>query len=106
TNQLSAFYDNNQLITMIDTETQSYPSGPISLDMWTATLSYTMAFDDVQVVKLGDDTIAARPQALQIQSIAVLNNTATVAWAAISGRSYRMQYKDSLTNSNWTDIVP
>jgi VCBS repeat-containing protein len=106
TNQLTAFFDGIQLLTKIDTEAQPYPSGVVSVDMWTDTNGYSMFFDDVQVEKLGDDQIAARPPALQIQSITLDNNTATVTWSAAVGRTYRMQYKDALTNGNWTDVVP
>jgi hypothetical protein len=106
TNQLTAFFDNIQLMSVIDTESQPYISGAVSLDMWTDPLGYSMFFDDVQVLKVGDDQIAARPSAVQIQSITVANNTAMITWTSTSGRTYRMQYKDSLSLSNWTDVVP
>jgi len=43
---------------------------------------------------------------IQITSIALSNNLVTVTWTAISGKSYRLQFKDSLTNASWTDLSP
>ena len=106
TNQLTAFFDDDQMMSVTDSEVTTYPSGAISLDMWTETNAYTMTFDHVQVLKLGDDTIAARSLPLQIQSINVANEIATLSWNAIVGRTYRMQYKNALTNGTWVDIAP
>jgi hypothetical protein len=41
-----------------------------------------------------------------IQSIRFATNTATLTWSSIVGRSYRMQFKNSVTNAAWTDITP
>jgi hypothetical protein len=41
-----------------------------------------------------------------IQSVVLANGVATVTWRAVSGQTYRLQYKDELTDSVWTDRVP
>ncbi len=41
-----------------------------------------------------------------IQSITVSNELVTVISSAISGRSYRLQFKGSLDQTNWTDVFP
>lgn len=43
---------------------------------------------------------------IQITSISVSNEVVMVEWAAIAGKSYRLQYKDELTDTNWTDLMP
>jgi len=48
-------------------------------------------------------TVVSRPV---IQSITVTNNVATVTWSAIAGESYRLQYTDSFTSTNWTELLP
>ncbi len=39
-----------------------------------------------------------------IDSVSVTNGTVALAWPSISNRVYRVQYKNSLTDSNWSDI--
>jgi hypothetical protein len=41
-----------------------------------------------------------------IESIFVSNGMATITWTALAGRNYRLQYKDDLGESNWTDVLP
>jgi hypothetical protein len=41
-----------------------------------------------------------------IEAIAVSDGVATITWSAIVGSTYRLQSKDDLGNTNWTDIVP
>jgi len=41
-----------------------------------------------------------------LQPLQYSNGCARVAWTAIPGRSYRVQYKGSLTASTWTDLLP
>jgi len=43
---------------------------------------------------------------LQIQDIGVSNGNVTLTWSAISSRTYRVQFKDDLAASNWTDQLP
>ncbi len=41
-----------------------------------------------------------------IQSLRIGNGVATLTWSAIPGGTYRLQYKDTLDNPTWHDIVP
>ncbi len=48
-------------------------------------------------------TVLARPV---IQSVTCSGTHATLAWSAISGAKYRVQFKDDLGDTNWTDLEP
>ena len=48
-NQLSVFYDQNQMISMSDAEAQPYTTGGVTLEMWTDNAGYVMGADDVVV---------------------------------------------------------
>ncbi len=41
----------------------------------------------------------------KIQSVTQANGQVTLTWDAIAGRSYRVQYKDDLNQSAWTDLT-
>jgi hypothetical protein len=43
---------------------------------------------------------------LRILSISPSNGVATVTWASISNQVYRLQYRNSLSETNWTDVSP
>ena len=43
---------------------------------------------------------------IQILSVAVSNNLVTVTWTSIAGKDYGLQYKDSWTDADWTDLLP
>jgi hypothetical protein len=43
---------------------------------------------------------------LVIQSIGWTNGIVTITWSAVSGQSYRLQYKANLTDSVWSDATP
>ena len=43
---------------------------------------------------------------IQIASIALSDGIVTVTWTSIAGRSYRLQFKENLTDENWTDLTP
>lgn len=48
-------------------------------------------------------TIHARPG---IEGVTLTDANATLTWSAISGATYRVQFKNDLSETNWTDIVP
>jgi len=50
--------------------------------------------------------IVAIPGSILIQFISVSNGVATVTWSAIDGQSYRLQYKNHLTDEAWQDLIP
>ncbi len=43
---------------------------------------------------------------IEISSVAVSNEVVTVTWSAISGKQYRLQYKDDWAEEVWTDLLP
>jgi len=47
--------------------------------------------------------IVTRPE---ITSISVSNDIASINWSAIPGQTYRVQYLDSLSATNWTELPP
>jgi hypothetical protein len=40
------------------------------------------------------------------QSVVISNGTAVLSWSAVSGRTYRLQYKAHLPDTSWTDLLP
>jgi len=41
-----------------------------------------------------------------IESIALSNGVVVITWSAVSGRSYRLQFKEGLASTNWNDVLP
>jgi hypothetical protein len=39
-------------------------------------------------------------------SITANEGAAAITWSSIAGRTYRVQYKNNLTDANWTDLSP
>jgi hypothetical protein len=48
--------------------------------------------------------VAASPPVLQ--PLQLSNGVARLAWSAIPGQTYRVQYKPTLAAANWTDLLP
>jgi hypothetical protein len=48
-------------------------------------------------------TVLPRPG---IQAFTGSGTNATLAWSAISGTTYRVQFKTDLNDTNWTDLLP
>jgi len=40
----------------------------------------------------------------EIESIVLSNDAVTIAWTAVAGRTYRVQYKSDVTDSGWADL--
>src|SRR5205823_1114451 len=99
TNQLTVTLDGSQLIAFTDTESQVYPSGSVSADMWTDATNYTMSLEDVLVGKLGGDEVLIPAVSLVIQSITISNNVASVSWSTLAGHTYRLQYNNGLAST-------
>jgi hypothetical protein len=51
----------------------------------------------------GTMTVAA-PVPFSITSISVTNDLATITWQSISGRVYRLEYKNDLVTPTWTEV--
>jgi len=43
---------------------------------------------------------------IQIVSVGLSNDVVTVRWTSIVGKTYRLQYKESLGDTNWRDVAP
>jgi len=41
-----------------------------------------------------------------IQTMQVANGVVTIEWSSVAGQVYRVQYKNALTDANWTDLPP
>jgi hypothetical protein len=48
-------------------------------------------------------TVLSQPEIL---SITLSNAVATIEWSAIAGQGYRLQFKDHLHETNWSDAAP
>jgi hypothetical protein len=48
-------------------------------------------------------TVVSRPI---IKSVALTNSLVTIAWSAVAGQAYTLQYAQSLGATNWTDLSP
>ena len=48
-------------------------------------------------------TVLSRPA---IQSITLSNDIVTITWSALAGQTYRLQYQDTLTGTNWNVLPP
>ena len=74
-------------ITTVATSTDPY-------DLVNPTLKSTNSF-----------TVIVAPE-FRITSIIASNQIATVTWNAIAGHTYRLQYRSSLDETNWQDLLP
>jgi hypothetical protein len=50
--------------------------------------------------------VRAVPNPPSITSLDYANNLAVITWTSSAGNSYRVQYVDDLTDTNWTDLEP
>jgi len=41
-----------------------------------------------------------------IKLVTVADDVATITWNTVAGHTYRLQYKDNLTETYWTDLLP
>jgi hypothetical protein len=115
TNQITVSFDNSQVMSVTDIEATPYSSGGVSVDLWTDSVRYSMAVDNVVVTSLGGGSgsfmapgaaqplVAAVPV---IQSVTLSEGRAVITWSALAGSSYRLQYKDDLASVKWADARP
>src|SRR2546423_14689494 len=62
-------------------------------------LSATNSF----IVVVRSSTVTTPPV---IQSIAVTDGQAVLSWSAVAGKTYRLQFIESLSATEWTDVAP
>jgi hypothetical protein len=48
----------------------------------------------------------AQPPGFALLSIGVANGVTALTWNSEPGRTYRLQYKDAIAPTNWTDVTP
>ena len=107
--QIRVDYDTNQLISVTDAETTPYTGGGISVDMQNDSTKYVMTIDNVRVDSLmagtngvpNNDTVAPL-----IESTALTQDGVVIAWRAVSGKNYRLQFTEGFGNTNWNDVLP
>jgi N-acetyl-anhydromuramyl-L-alanine amidase AmpD len=73
-----------------------------------STNSFTVRVTDNGSPKLDDAqsftiTVGAT---LTVQTITSSNGTVTLTWSALTGKSYRVQYKTDFSNTEWQEITP
>jgi len=49
-------------------------------------------------------TVAQHPLAPQVGSVSLTGNEVTIRWTGIVGRTYRVQFKQTLNDPDWTDL--
>lgn len=54
----------------------------------------------------GTQSQLTSPQRPVISSMAISNNRVVLTWDAVAGRNYRVEYRDSLSETNWTPLAP
>jgi hypothetical protein len=67
---------------------------------WAVNAQHMSATNSFTVIVTGGSTTPV------IQSIRLTNGIVTIKWSAVSGQSYRLQYKGNLTDSVWSDATP
>jgi len=87
----------NGIITWTPSQAQAPGSDVITTVVSDGSLSATNSF----VV-----TVNVTTNDFRILSITITNGVATVTWTSVAGDYYRLQYKDSLTTTNWNSVTP
>jgi len=94
----------NGVFTWTPSEAQGPSTNVISyyvIDSASPSVSATQSFTVIvleKIITVGDP--------LAIDSLTFTNNVATLQWASIPGQRYRVQFKDELNSSSWTDLTP
>ena len=58
----------------------------------------------IDTISVVDGYSCCTPAPPLIQSITTLSNAVSIVWTSIPGRTYRLQYQSSFSDSNWTDM--
>jgi len=100
-------YDTNELISVTDTEADAYTGGGVCVSMWTDSTKYLMSVDNVVVKALtDDDSFVTNAPPPVIKSIILVEGGLMISWTTVNGRTYRVQFTESLENATWIDVVP
>jgi hypothetical protein len=75
--------------------------------MWTDSTKYLMSVDNVVVKALtDDDSFVTNAPPPVIKSIILVEGGLMISWTTVNGRTYRVQFTESLENATWIDVVP
>ena len=101
----NASIDSNGLVTWVPPSDQ-VPS--TNLFITVATDYNPFAVNAQHLSATNSFTVTILPPGMPpiIEAIAVSDGVAAITWSAIIGGTYRLQSKDDLSDTNWTDIVP
>jgi hypothetical protein len=83
---------------------------------WTPQLEQAPSTNQVTVIVTDDGSpslsavqsfkVTVAPQSLVIQSFHMSNSVVTIAWNAVVGGTYRLEYKNTLNETNWAALPP
>jgi hypothetical protein len=105
--QVTVAYDTNQMISVTDTEAVRYANGGVCVGMWTASTRYFLSVDNVVVTSLtGGSSYFSNSVPPVIESITLNEGDLVLRWSAVSDRTYRLQFTESLANPSWSDVLP
>jgi hypothetical protein len=100
TNYITVSIDGTPQISLQDVNYDSVPpltGGGIVAEMFNGGINYSLAVNNVSATPL------TQPEIL---GVSLTNNAATVTWTSIPTQTYQLQYKDSITATNWNNIAP
>ena len=105
TNKVMAYFDGNLVTNVTDNGNLDgqppYDHGAFGLNMWESSPPpYTFSVDNFIVRTLAPTNPPV------ITNINLTNNTVTITWLSSAGATYRLQYNDTLTDTNWQDVAP
>src|SRR5439155_896000 len=72
----------------------------------TSTTTYMVTVMDANGCTGSDSVLLAIAPQPVIQSITMSGTDATLVWSSVAGQTYRVQYKNDLSDPNWTDLTP
>jgi hypothetical protein len=97
---VGAVIDSNGVITWTPADGQQATTNVITTVVADAGVPPLSATNSFTVVVL------PLPAPFHIVSLSLSNNLAWVTWEAESGQTYRLQYKDELSQADWQDVLP
>jgi hypothetical protein len=95
-----AVIDSNGVITWTPADGQQATTNVITTVVADAGVPPLSATNSFTVVVL------PLPAPFHIVSLSLSNNLAWVIWEAEAGQTYRLQFKDDLSQANWQDVLP
>ena len=98
---------NSEDVGVLDSLPTASTTATVSSPAGTYPITLTGGADNNYAMSLVNGTLTIRSTSpLLITSVRVANGVAVVTWNAVAGQTYRVQYKNSLSDSTWTDLPP